>query len=297
MSSQKLKAGSAHLIGRDAIAAKGYWQTYRLLLLRRLVQITTLGLFLLGPVAGVWLLKGNLSSSQILEAVPLSDPFVYLQTLIAGHRGETTMLIGAAIVAVFYLLVGGRSYCSWVCPINPVTDLSGWLGRRLGIGRKVSISRWLRYWILALSLLLPAITGMVVWELVNPVSLLHRGIIFGMGMGWYFIGAIFLFDLFVLPKGWCGHICPMGAFYSLVGKFSPLRVKASKRDACNDCMDCFAVCPEPQVIKPALKGKEKGVGPVILSPNCTNCGRCIDICSVNVFEYGSRVANLMENQP
>ncbi|MCW8883848.1 MAG: quinol dehydrogenase ferredoxin subunit NapH, partial [Motiliproteus sp.] len=231
------------------------------------------------------------------ETVPLSDPFVYLQTLFAGHPGETTMLIGTAIVAVFYLLVGGRSYCSWVCPINPVTDAAGWLGRRLGIGRKVSISRKLRYWILALTLILPAVTGIVVWELVNPVSLLHRGIIFGMGMGWYLIAAIFLFDLFVLPKGWCGHICPMGAFYSVVGKYSPLKVKASNRDACNDCMDCFAVCPEPQVIKPALKGKDKGIGPVILSPNCTNCGRCIDICSVNVFEFGSRVANQMENQP
>lgn len=297
MSVQKLKAGSAHAIGQDAIDAKGYWQTYRLLILRRLVQIMALGLFLLGPVLGVWFLKGNLTSSQVLETVPLSDPYVFLQTLMAGHLGETTMLIGAVIVAVFYLLVGGRSYCSWVCPINPVTDLSSWLGRRLGIGRKVSISRKLRYWILALTLLMPAVTGIVIWELVNPVSLLHRGIIFGMGMGWYFIAAIFLFDLFVLPKGWCGHICPMGAFYSLVGRFSPLRVKASKRDACNDCMDCYAVCPEPQVIKPALKGKAKGVGPVILSPNCTNCGRCIDICSVNVFEYGSRVANQMENQP
>ena len=46
----------------------------------------------------------------------------------------------------------------------------------------------------------------------------------------------------------------------------------------NDCMDCFEVCPEPQVIRPALKGEGKGVGPVILAPSCTNCGRCIDVC-------------------
>jgi ferredoxin-type protein NapH len=56
-------------------------------------------------------------------------------------------------------------------------------------------------------------------------------------------------------------------------------------------MDCFAVCPEPQVIGPALKGAEKNIGPVILSPNCTNCGRCIDVCSKNVFHWGTRYRN------
>jgi ferredoxin-type protein NapH len=53
-------------------------------------------------------------------------------------------------------------------------------------------------------------------------------------------------------------------------------------------MDCFAVCPEPQVIRPALKGAGQGIAPVILSPSCTNCGRCIDVCSQDVFRFGLR---------
>ncbi|MEH6472016.1 MAG: quinol dehydrogenase ferredoxin subunit NapH [Halopseudomonas sp.] len=284
-------------VGMDAIKTKGYIGTYRLLVLRRISQLVTLALFMVSPIAGYWLLKGNLSGSQILETVPLTDPFVFLQTLASGHAPVSTMVMGAAITAAFYWLVGGRTFCSWVCPVNPVTDLAGWTSRKLGIRRRVPVSRNLRYWILALVLLLPAITGVMTWELINPVSLLHRGLIFGMGLGWLVIVAIFLFDLFVLPRGWCGHLCPMGACYSLIGKTSPLRIKASKRDDCYDCMDCYAVCPEPQVIKPALKGKEKGQGPVILSSNCTNCGRCIDICSVNVFEFGSRFANQLEKQP
>jgi ferredoxin-type protein NapH len=56
-------------------------------------------------------------------------------------------------------------------------------------------------------------------------------------------------------------------------------------------MDCFEVCPEPQVIRPALKGEAKGVGPVILSADCTNCGRCIDVCSKDVFTFGMRFNN------
>lgn len=288
-------------VGTDAIQAKGYLGTYRFLVLRRISQLVTLALFMLSPVAGVWLLKGNLSGSQLLEWVPLTDPFVFIQTLASGHLPVTTMVLGAAIVAGFYWLVGGRTFCSWVCPVNPVTDLAGWASRKLGVRRRVPVSRNLRYWILALVLLVTAITGVVAWELLNPVSLLFRGLVFGMGLGWLVIIAIFLFDLFVLPRGWCGHLCPMGACYSLIGKTSPLRVTASNRDACYDCLDCYAVCPEPQVIKPALKGKapgsDKHQGPVILSPNCTNCGRCIDICSVNVFEFGSRFANRMEKHP
>jgi len=42
------------------------------------------------------------------------------------------------------------------------------------------------------------------------------------------------------------------------------------------------------VIRPALKGADKGISPLIDEMNCTNCGRCIDICDVNVFKFTKR---------
>jgi ferredoxin-type protein NapH len=48
------------------------------------------------------------------------------------------------------------------------------------------------------------------------------------------------------------------------------------------------VCPEQQVLRLPLKGAAKGCSPVILSPNCTNCGRCIDVCSKDVFTIVTR---------
>ena len=104
-----------------------------------------------------------------------------------------------------------------------------------------------------------------------------------------------MFDLFVSPRGWCSHLCPMGAFYSLLARYTPVRISAAKREACNNCMDCYAVCPEPQVIPPALKGAEQGIGPVILGINCTNCARCIDVCSKDVFKFSSRFSNKTTN--
>ena len=265
-------------IGADAVAEKGWLRAHKWLILRRISQFGILGLFLLGPLAGIWIVKGNLNFSYTLGVLPLTDPYVALQSLTTGHVPETLGLIGVAIVVSFYLLVGGRVYCSWVCPVNVVTDAAGWLRNRLGIKGSVHLSRQTRYWVLGMTLVGSALTGVVLWELINPVSMLHRGLIFGLGMAWTVALSIFLFDLFVMSRGWCGRLCPVGAFYSLLGQWSPVRVTAPQRRACNDCMDCFEVCPEPQVIRPALKGEEKGVGPVILSADCTNCGRCIDVC-------------------
>lgn len=278
----------------DALAAKGWFGANKWLLARRASQLLILALFLLGPLAGIWIVKGNLSYSLTLDTLPLADPFVLLQSLATGHVPEKMALVGVAIVAAFYFLVGGRVYCSWVCPVNMVTDSAAWLRQRLGIKGGARIARSTRYWMLAMTLLLATATGAIAWELVNPVSMLHRGLIFGFGAAWAVVLAVFLFDLFVASRGWCAHVCPMGAFYSLLGKRSVVRVSAAKRDACNDCMDCYAVCPEPQVIPPALKGAGKGAGPVILSASCTNCGRCIDVCSKDVFKFGTRFNNRIE---
>lgn len=282
---------SVHRTGAEAVASKGWLRAHRWLILRRLSQFAILCLFLLGPLAGVWIVKGNLAYSYTLGFLPLTDPYVVLQSAMTGHVPETLGLIGVAIVIVFYLLVGGRVYCSWVCPVNLVTDAAGWLRGRLGIKGSVHLARATRYWILGMTLVGSVLTGTVLWELINPVSMLHRGLIFGLGAAWMVVLSVFLFDLFVMSRGWCGHLCPVGAFYSLLGRWSPLRVAAPARAACNDCMDCFEVCPEPQVIRPALKGEDKGVGPVILAANCTNCGRCIDVCSKDVFTFGLRFHN------
>jgi polyferredoxin len=185
--------------GAEAIQRKGWFGAHRWLLARRLSQLIILGLFLAGPWLGIWIVKGNLASSLTLEVLPLTDPLLLLQVLASGQMPAATALIGAAIGLVFYLLVGGRVYCSWVCPV--------------------------------------------------------------------------------------------GAFYGLLGEVALVRVGALQRERCDDCLDCFAVCPEHQVIKPALKGADQGLGPVILSGHCTNCGRCIDVCGRDVFAFTTRFAN------
>jgi len=278
-----------HAIGVEAIAKKGWWKAHQWLILRRISQVGILGLFLVGPVWDLWIVKGNLASSLTLGILPLTDPYVLLQTVVAGAKPLSTALIGAAIVVLFYIMVGGRSYCSWVCPVNIVTDLASWLRRKLGIkGAGTAVDKRTRYYLLVVTFIMAFVTHSVVWELVNPVSILHRGILFTMGMGWSVILFIFFFDLLVSNRAWCGRLCPVGAFYSVIGTVSQVRITADNRQACNDCMDCFQICPEPQVIRPALKGRGS---PVISAANCTNCARCIDVCSEDVFHISTRYAD------
>ena len=277
--------------GAESVRVHGWWYAHRYLIMRRASQLLILGLFLAGPWFGAWIAKGNLASSLTLDLLPLSDPLVLLQSLAAGKLPGTAALVGGLIVLLFYLVVGGRVYCSWVCPVNVVTDAAEWLRRRLEFKGSANFSNKTRYWILGAILLVAGVSGSIAWELVNPVSMVYRGLVFGMGLAWGILVALFLLDLFVGRRAWCGHLCPVGAFYGLLGEGALVRVSAVRREQCDDCMDCFAVCPEHQVIRPALKGADKGLGPVILSGNCTNCGRCIDVCGRDVFAFSTRFAN------
>ncbi len=273
--------------GREARRTKGWLKANQFLILRRLSQAFFLALFLAGPWFGVWIVEGTLAGSLTLGVLPLTDPLVVLQSLVAGHLPVAAALTGAVIVLAAYTLIGGRVYCSWICPVNPVTDAAHWLHMKLGLPKGWQPKRSLRLWILGTVLIVSALTGSIAWEVVNPVTMLHRGLVFGMGAVWGMVGVIFLFDLTVSRQGWCGHLCPVGAFYGLVGSKSLVRISAANRAACDDCMDCYAVCPEPQVISPALKGAKDST-PLILAPDCTNCGRCIDVCAKDVFLFTHR---------
>jgi ferredoxin-type protein NapH len=61
-------------------------------------------------------------------------------------------------------------------------------------------------------------TGAPCGKAVNPVSLTQRALIFGGTVAWGAAAAVFLFDLLVAPRGWCGHVCPVGAAYALIGR-------------------------------------------------------------------------------
>ncbi|EKA7410052.1 quinol dehydrogenase ferredoxin subunit NapH [Vibrio parahaemolyticus] len=269
--------------GKEAIEKLGWWRAHRFLVLRRLCQLTIIALFMAGPTLGV--LTGNLSSSMLLDTVPLSDPLIVLQALATGHIPEFNALLGVMIVVVFYAILAPRAFCAWVCPLNIVTDLAAWLRRKFNIKASYRWSPAIRYWLIPVLMLGSALSGAILWTWLDPVAALHRGLVFGIGAGWVLIALVFVLDLLLVEHGWCGHLCPLGATYGVIGRKSLLRVTAVRREDCTKCMDCFYVCPEPEVLRQPLKEGDRRV----MDQNCISCGRCLDVCPEHVFEFKNRL--------
>ncbi|MFP5380666.1 MAG: quinol dehydrogenase ferredoxin subunit NapH [Gammaproteobacteria bacterium] len=260
---------------------------WRHLILRRSVQFAVLLMFF-GTlhwgweVAGAPLLRGNLSAAELLGVLPLADPFAVLQQLVSGHWLHTTVLTGAGVILVFYAFAG-RVFCAWVCPMNLVTDSAAWLRTRLNPKNLFTLPRTTRYWFLGMALVLSALTGVAAFEWVSPISMLHRELIYGAGLGLTAALGIFIFDLLILKHGWCGHLCPLGAFYGLLGSRAAIRVRFDDA-SCTRCGECARVCPEPQVLN-LKQAAERGM---VASGACTNCGRCLPSCPENSLDFAWR---------
>ncbi|MEF3191894.1 MAG: quinol dehydrogenase ferredoxin subunit NapH [Campylobacterales bacterium] len=258
---------------------------HRFLIARRIVQLTILVLYFGANAWGWTILQGNLSASKLFEVIPLSDPFAVIQMATAGTIVAFDALIGAGIILLFYTLIGGRAFCSWICPVNLVTDAANGARRWLrldDVERKVWVSRNIRYWVLALTLVLSALMGVAAFEFISPICILTRGAIFGLGFGMALLVGLFLFDLFVLKHGFCGHICPLGGFYSIVGRFRIIRVHYDS-DKCTLCMRCTQICPEKPVLN--MIGKHSAA---VTMGECTNCGRCIEVCNDHALDFSLR---------
>ncbi|MBI5055791.1 MAG: quinol dehydrogenase ferredoxin subunit NapH [Nitrospirae bacterium] len=257
---------------------------HKYLIARRFSQVGILFLFFAGNAFDWKVLRGDLSSARALNAIPLSDPFAVLQNSFAGAALAKDAIIGAVIIFLFYALTGGRLFCGWVCPVNMLSDLANKLRRLFKFDeqwKSWEIKRQTRYWMTGLSLILSAVLGVAAFEWVSPIGALHRGIIYGMGFGWSFMLIVFLFDLFAVKNGFCGHVCPLGGFYALTGRFGFLRICYDK-DKCTLCMKCLDICPERQVLH--MVGKQSGA---VLSGECINCGRCVEVCKDNAVQFGN----------
>lgn len=271
---------------------RGWLHSQRFTLARRVLQLGVLLLFY-GTLHAGWkvfgqsLLSGNLSAAQVLGSVPLADPFAVLQMLVARHALASEVLLGAALTLGVYALLGGRVFCAWVCPMNIVTDAAAWLRHclRLDSSRDlVSLPARTRHVVLVLTLVLSALTGLAAFEAFSPIALLHRELIYGAGLGLGAAVGVLLVDMLVLRRGWCGHLCPLGAFWSLVGRVGQVRV-AFDDSSCTRCGDCVKACPEPAVLHFA----DLAARGMVAAGACSNCGRCVAVCPEGSLGFDLRL--------
>ncbi|WP_457561138.1 quinol dehydrogenase ferredoxin subunit NapH [Caminibacter sp.] len=260
---------------------------YRYLILRRITQFTILFLYFGANYYGWKILVGNLSFSKFFNTIPLADPYAILQMIFAGAVISSNLIIGALIIIAFYGIIGGRAYCSWVCPVNLITDLAAWVRRKTHHEKDNLISavkiKKFRYFFLVILLLVSAFVGAAAFEFISPIGMFTRAVAFTLGFSWVWLLTIFLFDAFVLKNGWCGHVCPVGAMYSVIGAKSIIRVYHNKEN-CTNCGECLTICPENQVLSPVINKKSDYIAGI----ECTNCGKCIEVCNDNALKFTLR---------
>jgi ferredoxin-type protein NapH len=242
----------------------------KLLVVRRSVQCAALGLLLLPvvwPHNPVWM--GTYLSSQFF-GVALTDPLAALEVMLA-----TKTVIWPLFWSVFPLVIIttmlGRVFCGWICPLNTVFEFTGMLMKPY---IRIMGNDWTPYWLLGTFLITAAVTRQPVFTILSPIGVASRAMAFGAGIEILSVIVLVLLE-FYRQKFWCRMLCPVGAFYGLLGSWRLLHV-AVNTVQCTQCGRCHAAC---------------SMGIDIGSSNqwdrlaCTNCGDCVTACTRYAVYY------------
>ena len=256
-------------------------------------------LFFLSFFIDIQTLEGTLNGSRFL-GFHLIDIFTTLEMFLAEHHLHVNIIIGVTTITLFYLLVGGRSYCAWVCPYGLLSEIGEKLHDRL-VAKKIIKNRKfdhrVKYLFWSMFLILSAISGYLVFETFNVVGILSRFIAYGWSLALVWVLVVFLIEVFYSRRAWCSYVCPIGTTYGMIGKVSAVRIEWN--DNCDHCMVCHDVCFENQVLeitkaKYDKQREEKNITKeYITGADCTLCGRCIDVCHSDALKFDFRLKSLV----
>lgn len=257
---------------------------------RRMTALAFLGLLMLGSWA--WMTPyflGSTSGTRVLDLIPLTDPLAAIESIVAARQWRADALIGAGILLAFAVLVG-PIFCAWVCPLGLVLDVNDALRRKFR--RRFFGSRQFepvtpgpsgasRVAVLGAFLGFALIAQLPMFQIISPINLFVRGLVFGSSMGILFIVSILIAE-WAWPRLWCRRLCPLGALYGLVGRFGLLRVQINPAEAGKvPCRRCSSRCPMGVPIMDEYTMKTRRS---ITHPHCTRCGDCTQVCPRGVLK-------------
>jgi ferredoxin-type protein NapH len=244
-------------------------------------------LFVLSYRLDIQILEGSLTGSRFL-GFHLIDLNAALQVMLAHKHIIANLIIGTSTIFLFWVLVGGRSFCSWVCPYHLLSELGEkahlFLVKKKIIKGGVTFYRGTRTVLWVLFLVLSFVTGYTVYETISPTGILSRALIYGPGIALVWVGILLLFEIFVSRRAWCRYICPIGLTYgSLGGTITPVRV-VYDLNKCFHEGDCRKVCLVPHALDFIQRDRATEVT-LNTGADCTKCGMCVDTCPSGALKF------------
>jgi ferredoxin-type protein NapH len=266
---------------------------------RWIVVISIHLLFFLSFALDIQTLEGTLNGSRFL-GFHLIDPFTTIQVFLSTYHIPINVIIGTSTIVIFYLFIGGKTYCSWVCPYGIISEIGEKLHNTLVTKKIIKERKFdhrIRHIFWFMFLIMAATSGYLVFETFNIVGIMSRFITYGWSLALGWVVVVFLIEVFFSRRAWCTYICPIGTTYGYIGKVSALRVQWN--DNCDHCMVCHDVCFENQVLdltkaKYDKQREEKGIKTqYVTGADCTLCGRCIDVCHADALKFDFRLKGLV----
>lgn len=252
---------------------------------RWIVLILANLLFVVSFWLDIQILEGALTASRFV-GFHMIDLNSALQVMLAHKHIIVNLLIGTVTIFILWLLLGGRSFCSWLCPYHLIAEWAEKLHLLLAERKIVTDHTFHRgtrtvFWVLFSALTF--VTGYTVFETISPTGILSRALIYGPGLALAWIALLLLFEVFFSRRAWCRYVCPIGLTYGAVGILSPVRV-LYRLEQCFHEGDCRKVCLVPHVLDVVIKGRSPDAE-VPIGPDCTRCGLCIDTCPSGALSF------------
>jgi polyferredoxin len=198
------------------------------------------------------------------------------------HSAVFVMLIAL----VLGLLLTGKSFCGWICPLGTVQELLGRLGRRLWpraydkVPRSAErVLQLVKYGLLVWILVQTARTGKLFFEGFDPYYNLFN--IWSDTIAWtgYLAVALTVVASLFVERPFCRYACPLGGLNGLFNSFSLYQIRRDG-NTCIDCGRCDKACPAH------VKVSEHDA---VRNVECMRCLRCVEACPVN-SKTGSTLA-------
>jgi len=248
-------------------------------------------LFVLSYSWDIQLIEGSLSASRVI-GFHFADLNAALQVMLAFKDILINLVIGTATVLLLWWILGGRTFCSWVCPYHLLSELAEKIHLRLAsmkLVRDLPMHRGMRTVLYVIFAGLAFGTGYTVFEAISPVGILSRAMVYGPGLAIIWVVVLLLFEVFFTRRAWCRYMCPIGLTYGMVGITSPVHVTYNL-EKCLHEGDCRAICLVPHVLEVTKKGFAL-TEDVALGADCTRCGMCVDICPTDSLTFDVKGLN------